>query len=268
MRLRSQAVKIRGFQLRDAGFNSRRSQGLYIAYLHVVKPVFTEMQNKKKGVMLFPCIYRITNQINGKMYIGKTLFDVNKRWAEHRREYNKVRVEKRPLYSAMKKYGIENFKIEKIEDCSENDLSDRERYWIDYYDCYKNGYNATHGGDGKIIIDHKKVIDTYLDVHSQKETAKILNIDDHTVRTILRNNNIDIYDMQEVMAEKFGKPVDMIDMNGNIVNTFQSIRLAAKYIKETYNKQSTISMLTWHIIDVCVGKRKTAYGYSWKYKET
>lgn len=59
-----------------------------------------------------PYIYKITNQINGKIYIGKTLKDISSRWREHCKAAKKVCCEKRPLYMAINKYGIENFKIE------------------------------------------------------------------------------------------------------------------------------------------------------------
>ena len=55
-------------------------------------------------------IYKITNQINGKMYIGKTEhLDPNRRWKEHTRQCVLNEYRKRPLYYAMNKYGINNF---------------------------------------------------------------------------------------------------------------------------------------------------------------
>lgn len=58
-------------------------------------------------------IYKITNQINGKSYIGKTnLASIQERFKEHIHDSKRVHMEKRPLYSAMNKYGSENFKIE------------------------------------------------------------------------------------------------------------------------------------------------------------
>ena len=46
----------------------------------------------------------------------------------------------------MRKYGIENFTFSVIEECSQEQLNEREIYWIEYYDTYKNGYNSTLGG--------------------------------------------------------------------------------------------------------------------------
>ena len=106
-------------------------------------------------------IYKITNLINNKCYIGKTLNTIQERWREHCSDYKKRDEEKRPLYSAMNKYGIENFKIEEIEQCNEDIVNDREKYWIEYYGSFKKGYNATLGGDGKAYLDRKLLIKTY-----------------------------------------------------------------------------------------------------------
>ena len=51
-------------------------------------------------------IYKITNLINQKAYIGKTVNSIEKRWSEHQREAQRERAENRPLYKALNKYGI------------------------------------------------------------------------------------------------------------------------------------------------------------------
>lgn len=89
-------------------------------------------------------IYKITNKINGKSYIGQTT-DYKRRFQEHKSldygtEDNKL------LYRAFRKYGIENFTFEVIEDKT-SCYNQREQYWIKYYDSFKNGYNMTEGGD-------------------------------------------------------------------------------------------------------------------------
>ena len=54
-------------------------------------------------------IYKITNRLNQKAYIGKTIYTVEERWQEHIRDSKRDRCKDRPLYRAMNKYGIENF---------------------------------------------------------------------------------------------------------------------------------------------------------------
>ena len=104
-------------------------------------------------------IYKIVNDINQKVYIGKTEFSINKRFKEHCKDAFQYRTEKRPLYSAMRKYGIEHFHIELIEET--NSPEEREIYWIEQYRSFKNGYNATLGGDGRAYLDYDVLIAAY-----------------------------------------------------------------------------------------------------------
>lgn len=54
----------------------------------------------------------------------------------------------------MKKYGVENFQVETLEECLNEQASERECYWIEQLQSFKYGYNATKGGDGKSYIDY------------------------------------------------------------------------------------------------------------------
>lgn len=73
-------------------------------------------------------IYKIYNDVNDKLYIGKTVSSIEKRFQEHCYDSKKERCEKRPLYNAMNKYGIEHFFIELIEECDLKELSEKEIY--------------------------------------------------------------------------------------------------------------------------------------------
>jgi group I intron endonuclease len=105
-------------------------------------------------------IYKITNNINGKCYIGKTERTIQIRWSEHTR-LSRFKLDL-PLYRALSKYGIDNFSIEEIESCDNVILDEREIYWIDYFDAYKTGYNCTAGGEGGIKT-YAKDIDTIIE---------------------------------------------------------------------------------------------------------
>ena len=67
-------------------------------------------------------IYQIRNNINGKIYIGKTESSIEKRFQEHCRDSRKENIN-RPLYAAMRKYGIEHFRISLLEE-TDNPLKD------------------------------------------------------------------------------------------------------------------------------------------------
>lgn len=88
-------------------------------------------------------IYKITNLINNKVYIGQAE-DIYKRYNQHHKyEY---KYHKYKLYQAFIKYGLDNFKIEVVELCEPEEMNEKEIYWIQYYDSFKNGYNMTLGG--------------------------------------------------------------------------------------------------------------------------
>ena len=210
-------------------------------------------------------IYKITNKINGKIYIGKTNCTVEERWESHKRDSVKETLEKRPLYSAIRKYGIKNFLVETIEECSLEDSSNREQYWIEFYGSFKYGYNATIGGDGKPYIDREKVINTYNQLRSAKDTAKELNICSDSVLRILRENNIVPLTSYEIQKEKFGKPVNMFDLKENFIRNFSSLWEAANYMVNNNLTGCKVSTIKQHISEVCRGKRKTAAGYKWKF---
>jgi hypothetical protein len=62
------------------------------------------------------------------------------------------------LSRAIRKYGIDNFSFNIIEECKQNQLNERERYWIAYYNTFYDGYNQTLGGDTVISKPKEKII--------------------------------------------------------------------------------------------------------------
>ena len=102
-------------------------------------------------------IYCITNILNQKKYIGKTTKTVEQRFKEHCNDSKRKRCEKRPLYNAMNKYGINNFIVETLKECDNDKLEKYEQYYIKKFNTYGHtGYNATKGGDGSIYMIIKK----------------------------------------------------------------------------------------------------------------
>ena len=212
-----------------------------------------------------PYIYKIVNDINNKIYIGKTSFSIEKRWKEHCHDSVNRQEEKRPLYNAMNKYGVEHFHIEEIEKIqTDEEACEREIYWINYYDSYHNGYNATLGGNGRAYIDYDFIVELYknyniLQIHQQT------GIDEGTIRNILRIKNIPIKSSQDIAKEKAHK-IDCYSLDGKFYKTFNNISEAASYIKPEYtNNYKKLSGVTAHIQQVCTGERKTAYRYKWQY---
>lgn len=89
-------------------------------------------------------IYKITNLINQKIYIGQTIHSLESRWMRHCRNSSTSAISK-----AIRKHGKSNFKVELIEHCETLEALDlREVYWISHYQSSKKktGYNKTNGG--------------------------------------------------------------------------------------------------------------------------
>lgn len=115
-------------------------------------------------------IYAIVNKVNNKMYIGQTI-KLKKRIWKHfgdlkRHEHNNCH-----LQSSFDKYGISNFVIKVIEEnIKQNNLSERERFWISFYDTYEGkGYNQTIGGNVLYGEDHPM----YGEHHTQETKEKL-----------------------------------------------------------------------------------------------
>ena len=89
-------------------------------------------------------IYLITNQVNGKTYVGKTSKSIEARFKSHK--FNAIKRSLNTyLYKSIRKYGIENFTIESIEEVPLDLLNEREIFWIANL---SPAYNMTKGGDG------------------------------------------------------------------------------------------------------------------------
>ena len=94
-------------------------------------------------------IYKITNQINGKCYIGQSI-NIQQRWKDERcGAFNPSDVEYNSIKSrAFRKYGLNNFTFEILEECETNELNELEALYANLYNSYvPNGYNVAICGD-------------------------------------------------------------------------------------------------------------------------
>ncbi len=99
---------------------------------------------KVNGIEVYGVIYKITNKINGKVYIGQTTVGFDRRYG-----YNLLsKTHNEHLKRSIEKYGIENFDICKVYDIAltPNELDEKEIYYINKFDCIENGYNKVIGG--------------------------------------------------------------------------------------------------------------------------
>lgn len=123
------------------------------------------------------CIYKITNKVNGKVYIGQT-YNVDYRWLHHKSDLNHNRHHNVHLQSAWNKYGSDNFDFVILEQCPVEQLDVREQFWIKQYDSYNHGYNLDYGGSG--IRGYKHTEEELIKMHRIQNPKIVLQFDlDH-----------------------------------------------------------------------------------------
>lgn len=136
-------------------------------------------------------IYKITNKVNGKSYIGQTRYTVEFRWRQHQHKKDDTY-----FHNAIHKYGSANFTVETLEECDYKNLDSREIFYIAKYDTFNNGYNLTIGGDGKrkIVSDNQydEIRELYLSGFSSNKIATLYQVDKGTILKILKALNVKI----------------------------------------------------------------------------
>lgn len=219
-------------------------------------------------------IYKVTNKINNKCYIGQSV-DIKSRFQQHESQaYNKKRNSYNfTLYRAIRKYGIKNFSFEIIEECPKEILNEREQYWINYYDSYNNGYNMTIGGDTSTNHKEKKVKQYDIngkfiaEYNSIREASRVTNIDHSLIMRCCKRkmkhageflwsyseNEPIIPDKIRLSTRKVGQ-YDAI--TNKLIETYDSIKEAT----EAVNGKSPSN-----IANVCHNRQSIAYGFVWRF---
>ncbi len=164
-------------------------------------------------------IYVITNDINGKQYVGKTTDTLAGRFSDHCKDSVLSKCKGRPLYYAMNKYGKEHFHISQLEECELDILPEREQFWIKELDTYHNGYNATLGGDSKHYYNYQEIAKKYLELKTLKTTSTFFQCDIDTIRKACLDQNIEIISASEHNKKK----VAMYDLKNNFICNFNSL---------------------------------------------
>lgn len=211
-------------------------------------------------------VYKITNDVNAKVYVGKTCHSLEKRFSEHIGDLEKRRNENRPLYRAMRKYGIEHFSVCMVEECDDTELSVREQYWIKRLHTYETGYNATAGGDGKIQFDHDAILNELIINPYPIEVANKFGCCVDIVRDIAKTHGINICHNQEFLRQS-SPSKEIIGFGTNGIVRFDSASQAAEWVYSSGRAKTLNSGVRSHIADCANGKRTSAYGYKWKYSD-
>ena len=141
---------------------------------------------------------------SGGKYIGQTKFTEEERWRTHCNEANSIKHENYNslLNKAIRKYGPENFTVRILEsNLSENQLDEREIYWINYYKTYwqdnNHGYNMTRGGESRrlLLIDDKQLKQMWDEGKSTTEISQYFNCCHSSIRIRLLSLGISLEDI-------------------------------------------------------------------------
>lgn len=201
-------------------------------------------------------IYKITNKINHKPYVGKTVDSINSRWRDH--IYDAFTKHSLCLiHNAMRKYGLENFTIEELEQCPADALSEREQYWIKTLNSYFKtgyGYNMTYGGDGALKYSDGQILSLWNQGFNCHEIANILSANVNTISIRLKP----LLKPKEAWLrrnERSKKAVLQYDLNGNFIKAWNSVTEAEK---STNTSSGSISRC-------CKKERTMASNSLWKY---
>ena len=216
-------------------------------------------------------IYLFTNKQNNKKYVGQSI-DIARRYYQHSvnsfnsssKEYNSY------FYSAIRKYGFDNFTFEILEECEKNELDSREKYWIEFYNSNteENGYNLTPGGSGgpdrsKTIYQYdlnKNFIRTFKNAY---EAAEELGLHQSNIQQCAMHGTyvksvggfIFAYEGDDLSWYKNNQKrgVARISKDGE--------RVEFETLKEAAQASNTCGS---NITKVLKGERKTAGGYRWE----
>lgn len=188
-------------------------------------------------------IYKATNIINNKVYIGQTRKTLEERKLQHIKKSHRSKDDCR-FHKALREYGEENFIFEIIEDdiSTQLKLNEREIFWINFYDSYNVGYNSTLGGDDnpmnnrEIVLKHnnkvkseewrknhseimKKVVaERGFTLEHRKRISDKLKGNQHGKGKKRPQSAID------ATSKALNKSVYCIDSNGKIINRFNSVK--------------------------------------------
>lgn len=182
-------------------------------------------------------IYKITNTVNNKIYIGQTTGTVKARWSRHKNDALSNRLDTH-FARALRKYPIESFVVETIDSAeSQEELTAKEHYWILYYDSVNNGYNETDAID-------KCGGNTY----KSKTQKELEQIGEKIRETKVGGNNpnstkVKCKNMDTLEEYHFDSQADMMQFFNQTNHQFISRRCLGR-IKSLYDKKWAIAYET------------------------
>lgn len=188
-------------------------------------------------------IYKITNLINGKIYIGQSI-NIKSRFYDHCKKNDSSLVGK-----AIQKYGKQNFSFEIIEECPPEKLDEQEQYWIAYYDCcildgQEKGYNRTRGGQNNRIDYYKNILDLWNKGKTCRQIGEELGKNRQAVARALQAQGITL---QQIKTRGLGKRVEKYNTAGTLLSIYDSVQELLRNEK-TFNSTDLYRCLNHHVV--------------------
>lgn len=203
-------------------------------------------------------IYKITNKLNGKAYIGQTKQPVEIRWKAH--IYSAKREDDNRYYfqRALEKDGEENFIFEVLEKVPNDQLNIRERYWIKFYHTYRydpegnDSYNLTWGGEGNYKFEPEVLLKAFYENNQHlSNTCKAIGCCEPTLIKVLKE-----YDLHGLGSQRSIYQISL--QTGKIIKRYES---CIEAVKELDIARTTL----WYALN---GEQKTAAGFAWCYTDS
>lgn len=185
-------------------------------------------------------IYKITNLVNGKSYIGQSV-NIIERWKEHLRNCdnsNEVGYNTH-FYRALRKYNAVDFTFQILEECEPQELDEREKYYIEYYQTYtETGYNLTEGGqdfscttaraikqytlNGELIATYKSIADAKRAIGESAHIDRVLKGESRSTKGYYWCYADEEFHLREEKVHT--SRVCQYTLDGQYITTFNSIK--------------------------------------------
>jgi group I intron endonuclease len=208
-------------------------------------------------------VYTITNKVNGKMYVGKTIDYTQRKWQHFHRE------ECPALKNAFKKYGIDNFEMKPVlnfyainKEVLNSVLSWLEKFYIKKYGTYSTGYNITKGGEGTLGYKHTE--EYKLLMRKKQKEYKAQNWVKEKDRQRMLGNTL---------SEEFKRPILQYSLDGDFIKEYSWIGEAIDDIISSGGYTSNWRSIHSNLIRALNGNNNKqannkAYDSMWRYKES
>ena len=223
-------------------------------------------------------IYSIENIVNHKKYIGQSV-NIKHRWCYHKCELNSGIHDNDYLQKSWNKYGKDNFQFEILEECSEDLLNEKERYYIDLYNTMNRdyGYNLKSGGQDKNYVTdvvrnkiskaNKKYYEEHPEAKKKMSENALKQWSNPEIKAKISGENNYMYGKTHTKEarEKISKA-----HKGRISEKRNTTPVLCVELNQIFDDAVTARRkiglkCASGILEVCKGNRKTAGGYHWKF---